>query len=32
MDFKKKADRIWLENQNGEEIAFVAFPANLSRP
>lgn len=26
MDFKKKAGRIWLENQNGEEIAFVAFP------
>lgn len=26
MDFKKKAGRIWLENQDGEEIAFVAFP------
>ena len=26
MDFKKKTGRIWLENQNGEEIAFVAFP------
>ncbi len=26
MNFKKKAGRIWLENQNGEEIAFVAFP------
>ncbi|MDO4669341.1 MAG: GNAT family N-acetyltransferase [Butyricicoccus pullicaecorum] len=25
MDFKKKTGRIWLENQNGEEIAFVAF-------
>ena len=26
MNFKKKAGRIWLENQNGDEIAFVAFP------
>ena len=31
MDFKKKADRIWLENQNGEEIAFVAFPSKTEQ-
>ena len=26
MEFKKKSDRIWMENQDGEEIAFVSFP------
>lgn len=31
MDFKKKADRIWLENEDSKEIAFVAFPARTAQ-
>ena len=27
MDFKKSSDRIWLEDAQGKEIAFVSFPA-----
>lgn len=27
MEFKKKTGRIWLEDPSGQEIAFVAFPA-----
>ena len=25
MDFKKRADRIWLEDQDGKEVAYVSF-------
>lgn len=31
MDFKKNADRIWLENQDGKEIAFVSFPMRTAQ-
>ena len=27
MEFKKSSDRIWLEDAQGREIAFVSFPA-----
>lgn len=26
MEFKKKMDRIWLEDENGKEVAYVEFP------
>lgn len=27
MDFKKAADKIWMEDENGREIAVIDFPA-----
>lgn len=27
MEFRKRFDRIWLEDETGREIAFVSFPA-----
>lgn len=27
MEFRKRLDRIWLEDETGREIAFVSFPA-----
>lgn len=27
MEFKKSENRIWLENEQGQELAFVSFPA-----
>ena len=31
MDFKKSSDRIWLEDAQGKEIAFVSFPARTEQ-
>ena len=27
MEFRKRLDRIWLEDEAGREVAFVSFPA-----
>ena len=31
MEFRKRFDRIWLEDETGREIAFVSFPARDAR-
>lgn len=31
MEFRKRFDRIWLEDETGREIAFVSFPARDTR-
>lgn len=31
MEFKHSSNRIWLENQDGKEIAFVSFPAKSAQ-
>lgn len=31
MELKRRPDRIWLENGEGREVAFVSFPARSER-